>query len=222
MDNLFSLVFPPECVFCGNFGAFVCLGCLNSCRKVCRFDKIPILETTHSLNVFSYFVYEKKIRDCIRQAKYSQKRFSALKDVSKFALRDMLRREVQFPLGLVIPIPLSAKKKKYRGFNQAEIIAAVFSKAYGLNLETKVLERSHDTSAQHRLDRQERLRNLEGAFGVKKDLRGESLILVDDICTTGATLIEAAQELYKAGASQVSAFTLSSQPKIYGKNTNGL
>jgi ComF family protein len=225
MDNLLDLLFPPKCIFCGNYGSVVCPLCLDTSRRTRKFDSLPIpfsptsLNKHPSLNVFSYFVYEKKIRDTIKRSKYSQKRFSALREVSKFALQDMLARHVTFPDSTVVPIPLSNKKQRRRGFNQAALIAEVFSKAYAMPLTNSLLLRQQDTSSQHRLDRQQRLQNLKGAFVSSPQVVGKSIILVDDICTTGATLIEAAGVLYHNGASDVTAFTLSRQPRIYGSTS---
>jgi ComF family protein len=109
----------------------------------------------------------------------------------------------------VIPIPLSAQKMRYRGFNQAEIIASIFAKGYGLSMQNSILSRQRDTVSQHRLNKEERLENMKDAFSVPPSVANRSFILVDDICTTGATLIEAANVFYKAGAAEVTAFTLS-------------
>jgi ComF family protein len=104
---------------------------------------------------------------------------------------------------------LSVKKQRFRGFNQAEIVADMVSKAYGIPCQNSILNRQKDTTAQHRLNKEERLKNMSGAFSVIPEISNCSFLLVDDICTTGATLTEAASSLYRAGASRVEAFTLS-------------
>jgi len=163
----------------------------------------------HPLQVFSYFVYETKIRDCIKYSKYSKKQFAVLREVSKYAISDMLAKKILFPNAYVIPIPLSNQKKKSRGFNQAEIIASVLAKGYGFSLQNSILTRQKDTLSQHRLNKEARLENMKGAFAVPSVVKGHKFILVDDICTTGATLIESANAFYAAGALEVVAFTLS-------------
>ena len=209
MDNLLTLIFPPKCIICGNYGSLFCSGCLSSCRKLRRNYTLKLKKPHPSLDVFCYFVYERSIRECIKQSKYSRKQFAVLKEVSKVVIEDMLRRGIGFKVDYILPIPLSLAKKRYRGFNQAEVIAQVVSKAYAIPNQNSILIRQKNTTAQHRLNKQERLENMRGAFGVIPNVTGKTFLLVDDICTTGATLTEAAQTLYRAGAKKVEAFTLS-------------
>ncbi len=209
MDNLLNLMFPPKCVFCENYGNYVCRACLQSCRTVKKFYKIGPLYNGKFLYIFCYFVYENKVRDCIRNAKYSRKQFAVLTELSKYALEGSMAERIKFQNAYVIPVPLSKKKMRYRGFNQAAVVAAVFGKAYGLPVRDSVLFRKKETISQHRLDRERRLKNMRGAFYASSLAAGRSFVLIDDIYTTGATLIEAAESLYKKEALQVTAFTLS-------------
>jgi len=209
MDNLLTLIFPPKCIVCGNYGSLFCSGCLASCRKLRRTYTSRLKAPYPPLSIFCYFVYERSIRECIKQSKYSRKQFAVLKEVSKSAVEDMLKRGTIFKADYIVPIPLSLAKKRCRGFNQAEVIAQVISKAYTIPNQNSILVRQKNTTAQHRLNRQERLENMKGAFRVIPDVTGKTFLLVDDICTTGATLMEVAQTLYRAGAKKVEAFTLS-------------
>lgn len=235
MPNLLDLVFPPKCVFCENFGSLVCNDCLASFRKVSKFHVYPLVYPLDSkksyekstsfdfvpsleIKVFSYFSYENQIRECIKYSKYSKKQFAILREITKYAVTHMLLEKIAFfnsDLGqsdlkpVVVPIPLSKAKQKYRGFNQAEVIASVFAKGYSLSMQNSILTRQRDTEAQHRLNKGERLKNISGAFAVSPRVAQQSFILVDDICTTGATLIEVANTFYAFGAKEVTAFTLS-------------
>jgi competence protein ComFC len=209
MDNILNLIFPPKCVFCENYGSLFCESCLKTCRHLCRNYTLTSLRAIKPLQVFCYFAYEDKIRECIKYSKYSKKQFAVLREVSKYAVSELLRRKIEFPQSYVIPIPLSNQKKRDRGFNQAEIIASVFAKGYGLPMQNSILTRQKETTSQHRLNKEERLENMKDAFAVPDCVKGHSFILVDDICTTGATLIESANAFYKAGAKGVTAFTLS-------------
>ncbi|MBD3365848.1 hypothetical protein GF360_00725 [candidate division WWE3 bacterium] len=244
MDNLLKLIFPPKCIVCGNYGSLFCTACIRESRKLRRHYQLPLEfenakgdfvfdseKTSHalnqrrqstelptSLNLFSYFVYEKRIRDCIRKAKYSKKQFAALREVTKHAVSDMLARNIKFQADYIIPIPLSTRKKHSRGFNQAKVIAEILGRAYKIPYQYSILTRQKTTTAQHRLNKRERLKNMKGAFKVVPGMAGLKknkmrFLLVDDICTTGATLTEAAQTLYAAGAWEVSAFTLSKRLK---------
>ena len=113
----------------------------------------------------------------------------------------------------VLPVPLSAERLRQRGYNQALLLARALARP---KVRERWLLRTHDTLAQSRLNRTERLRNLHGAFAVSaqvpRDLGGRHLLLVDDVMTTGATLHAAASVLREAGAAHVSALVLARTP----------
>ena len=112
---------------------------------------------------------------------------------------------------LIVPVPLSQERIKERGFNQASEIAFPVSKLTNIRLADDCLIRVRDTKRQSEItDKNLRANNVSGAFGVSErwDLTGMTLIIVDDVATTGATLHEAAVALYKAGASKVLCIAL--------------
>lgn len=109
-----------------------------------------------------------------------------------------------------IPVPLSAKRERERGFNQSARLAEAMSVHLGLATWNHVLMRDHFTSSQTRLTPEERLRNVSGAFRVAGDparLRGTHLLLVDDVVTTAATLNACAAALFAGGARIISYVT---------------
>ena len=91
---------------------------------------------------------------------------------------------------IVIPMPLHGARERERGFNQSEVLAKVLSRRWGLDCERRSLIRIKNTDHQARLAPHERISNIRGAFAVKnqESVRGRSVLLVDDVCTTGATL----------------------------------
>ncbi len=113
----------------------------------------------------------------------------------------------------VLPIPLSAHRLRERGFNQALLLARILAPA---KTDATLLLRLHDTQAQSNLGRAQRLRNLQGALAVDPlraaALQGRSVLLVDDVMTTGATLQAAALALRQAGARTVSALVFARTP----------
>jgi ComF family protein len=109
----------------------------------------------------------------------------------------------------LVPVPLSAKRERERGFNQSERLAAALAARLDLDV-WHVLLRTHFTSSQTRLTPEERLRNVSGAFRVTGDparLRGAHLVLVDDVVTTAATLNACAAALFAGGTRIISYVT---------------
>ena len=111
---------------------------------------------------------------------------------------------------LVCPVPLHPRRQRERGFNQSELLARSLAAHFGAELAPHLLARVRDTAPQIDLPRAERQANVRGAFAVPKPEKaaGKSVLVVDDVFTTGATLRECARVLRRAGASRVLIFTL--------------
>lgn len=115
---------------------------------------------------------------------------------------------------ILVPIPLSKKRLRERGFNQSEILAEELSyrnQGRNFTVETSVLYRTKDTGSQALIkDRETRMNNVKGCFAVsnKNKILGKNIILIDDITTTGATLEEARKVLVDNGARRVIAVTV--------------
>ena len=112
---------------------------------------------------------------------------------------------------LVVP-PLGSASLRQRGFNQAVEIARIVASRLGPRLSREGLIKVRDTGAQHALDARARRANLRGAFACRLRLAGESVAIVDDVVTTGATADVLAAELKKAGAGKVSVWSVARTP----------
>ena len=125
-------------------------------------------------------------------------------------------RDVIEERAALIPIPLSATRKRERGFNQTEIIADGLSRCWQIPVRNDVLLRASSGRSQTQLTPGERLGNVAGAFSVpaisRASIGGAHLILVDDVVTTGATLRAAAAALFAAGARTISYMTFGRAP----------
>jgi competence protein ComFC len=110
----------------------------------------------------------------------------------------------------IIPIPMLKRDLRKRSFNQTESIARVISEKLNIALQTNILSKVKRTRLQANLGRDERWSNVKGAFAIgdETDLSNAHCLLVDDIVTTGATCLEAAKALYKAGADKITIFSL--------------
>jgi predicted amidophosphoribosyltransferase len=111
---------------------------------------------------------------------------------------------------LLVPVPLHPVKQREREFNQAERLARRLSKASCIPLNNNILRRIQPTLTQTRLSREERAENVRGAFALagSPDLKGQRIVLIDDVMTTGATTNACARVLRRAGASQVCVWTV--------------
>jgi len=110
-------------------------------------------------------------------------------------------------LDVIIPVPLHKNRQRQRGYNQAELIARYAAGQLGLKCENSVLIKTVETKAQSLLSKSQRLGNLEGSFTVKspKCVEGKSVLLVDDIVTTGSTINQCCKALKLAGAERIIA-----------------
>ena len=113
-------------------------------------------------------------------------------------------------ISAVVPIPLSRKRLRQRGFNQAGLVAIRLGKEMGLPVFPNLLLRVRDTTAQKELNEEERKNNLKRAFKTSANkVQLDHILLIDDIYTTGTTMNEAAKELKRAGAAEVYCLSIS-------------
>lgn len=163
--------------------------------------------------------YDGELRELVHLFKYN-----AVKPAGRL-LATLLRRtiaELQLPADLVlIPVPLWPGKRQARGFNQAEAIARAFCSlqaSSSIQLETSSLVRTRETASQTGLTRKQRRANVRGAFAVTKaeKVRGRSILLIDDVMTTGTTVNECARVLLRAGAKEVFVATVARATREVG------
>ncbi len=108
---------------------------------------------------------------------------------------------------MIIPVPIHHLKKAERGYNQSDYLAKGLSKSLNIPYSSKAIKRIKYTVSQTGLNMNERALNVSNAFKVRhtKKVLGKNILILDDVCTTGATLLECGIALYKAGASSVYA-----------------
>ncbi|MBA1273294.1 ComF family protein [Stutzerimonas azotifigens] len=115
----------------------------------------------------------------------------------------------------LLPVPLSQKRLRERGFNQAQMLAGWLSRSLDIKIDEHSLIRTQDTASQQQLDAARRRRNLRQAFALTSagTIRGRHLALIDDVLTTGATAEALARLLKRAGAARVDVYCLARTPK---------
>lgn len=198
------------------FPNFTCLCCGDELRskdsfcKKClsKFKSNADLITLVSKNGKQYFdradapfVYEAPISDLIMELKYSDNGMAAK------AIAPYMAELITHPPDVLIPVPLCKKRQKERGYNQAELLARAIGEIIHVPVRTDILTRVKATAPQKHMSVCEREANLKGAFCVSPleagEAYGSSIMLVDDVFTSGSTVNECARVLKKAGVRKV-------------------
>lgn len=161
-------------------------------------------------------IHQGSLMALVHQLKY-QRRLALISPMGRM-LRDTFQRYWHArPVDLALPIPLHPKRLRQRGFNQAALLlratwqqaACDAARVPRISDRVPMLVRARSTPPQTGLNRRERQRNIRGAFSVtdRDGIKGQRLLLLDDVFTTGATVEEAARVLLKAGADSVDVLT---------------
>lgn len=169
-----------------------------------------ITPTKKSSGVLAFFPYrESAVKKAIILIKENEEKEIA-KKISE-ALHDYLMDEIAeenelygFEEPLVVPIPLFDKKMLEKDFNHSEVFAKAIASVLNMEFSPKVLKKIKETKDQHGLSREERTENLKNAFEADEDkVSGRNIVLIDDVTTTGVTLLEAEKELFAKKARRV-------------------
>ena len=217
--NVVDLVFPPTCPGCETMGYRWCENCQKSVirmsTEVCQVcgepSKVALCERCSSsrpafVQMRSWAVFKQPVRNALHSLKYRQNvglGQSLAESISSSLIK------LNWPVQVVVPIPLSEQRQRERGYNQVGLIARPLANLHHLAYLPHGLRRSRHTRSQVGLSIDERKRNLQNAFlSEPKLVRGKNILLMDDVCTTGATLVDAARALTEAGAKSVYAYTV--------------
>ena len=244
-SSLFSILFPSDCRICHapltNIATLpVCEPCLAQIvpldGPLCQICGEKLFHASaeaedkplcgicrrvgaHFRRAAAYGAYEGALRDLIHLFKYNGirpagKALGGLlnQTVAAMALPDSV---------IVVPVPLWSGKRTARGFNQAEAIARSFmdfQSPSSIQLDTSILVRTRETASQTGLTRHQRRDNVRGAFAVVNPakVKGRSILIVDDVMTTGTTAGECARVLRRAGAKEVFVATVARATKEAG------
>lgn len=224
--GLFDLIFPRKCLGCGRYGNYICESCLRKTRtspKICiECEKLSVDGITHTKckrplgldGAVSVWAYEGVIRKAILKLKYKFALEIAQELASLVAYSLNQRKIILPPRALLVPIPLHRLRGNWRGFNQAEEMGRLIAQKMGWNFIPDLLVRKKMIKAQTELKGDERLKNIRGVFALNSSYQltnqriNQSLVLFDDVLTTGATLKEAAKVLKRDGAKGVWGLTI--------------
>lgn len=213
MRAVLDVLLPPACAGCGVSGALLCRTCARSlppsfdpADRFAAADAGVVVGDEFAVAIAA-FAYAGAMRKALVALKYTGA--SRLAAVLARPALPALRRVIAIsgPAALV-PVPVHEERRRIRGYNQADLLAKELAGIAGLPL-VDLLLRTRATTKQHRLNRTARLANLRGAFEVREGLRvPQTLILVDDIITTTATLEACASVARAGGAEEVYALAI--------------
>ncbi len=230
-EMLLQWIYPPHCIFCQKLlkigkETMLCMDCENTFRyndgPVCQKCGCPMYISQKYCDRCQNtdFVFERGIAafsyDMVKEgiAHFKLKGFK--RDAKPFGelMGDYLLTyytEIAQQSDLLVPVPMYEKKQKKRGFNQSELLAEELSKRIQKKCSIKNLKRIRQTVPQSRLSAKERKANVKNAFALEnqEEIRQKTILLIDDIFTTGITMDECAKVLYKNGAKKVFFFCLS-------------
>ena len=208
-EKILGVFFPDSCLGCGERGPLLCAECLLD---------LPMARSAEYPWITSLYAYQdSRVRGLVKKIKFKNTRHG----VDIFA--EALARAVTEYVGeeamligerkiLLVPIPLSLKRAKTRGYNQSELLARAMLKYLDRDkfcIDAKLLVKEIETTAQADMKRKsERLTNLGACFRVTRSSSGECVILIDDVTTTGATLGAARSSLRAAHFTHIHAFTI--------------
>ncbi|MFP3855406.1 MAG: double zinc ribbon domain-containing protein [Anaerolineales bacterium] len=210
LGSLLDLLFPRRCAGCGRPGEVWCLRCQSQleifpqarcqhCGRNTRGMGVycgPCLEALAHPPILSYARYRQPLRRALLSLKYRA-------DMELAGIMAGWLRELWLGSGweatMVVPVPLSPKRYRKRGYNQADLLASALAELIGIEHRTDVLWRSRETGSQVGLDYQQRWRNVAGAFQANAEkTAGDRVLLVDDLYTTGSTLTACAEAFTNA------------------------
>lgn len=228
---ILEILFPAKCLGCGQEGLWLCRTCSDRlipksehCCPVCEKALTPAGNTCFACKkktsldaLFGVFPYESGL---LKRAVHSYKyRFvSELHlPLGNFLTTALQASALPLP-DLLLPVPLHPRRLRWRGFNQALLLATGLSEnlapGFTLPLCSEALQREKYTPPQMEIpDKQRRRTNVQDAFVVTRPeiIKGRNILLVDDVATTGSTLCECAKVLKKSGAAQVWAIVIARQ-----------
>jgi ComF family protein len=211
LHSCVNVMLPAHCASCGKYPASYPLPICRECSSLILSAPTPSPKTSKNLEkILSCRAYEGPLKECLKNFKYGGNRRSL--DIFRVLLLDFLDKERSSFNGTdgIIPVPLHPAKRRVRGYNQSELIAEMLASEISSPVFYHSLIKIKNNAPQTGLPKNKRFKNPGGSFAVVDRLRiaGKTLLLVDDIVTTGATLEACARELLRAGARSITGFTL--------------
>lgn|SRR5574344_211342 len=202
--SLLDWIYKKKCYFCGKSNESVKM--CSKCFDELEFLPAEINRTFNKVNIYCAGVYSKNLQKMIRGLKYHGQKDLAFYQ-AKFMWQYFQKLGIEGDFQIV-PVPIFLKRKKQRKYNHMELVAEEFSKLSGFDVNFNLIKRIKDTKPQYKLNKTQRMMNLSKAFEIDKNkfINGKKILIIDDICTTGATFEEMIKEFNASNIYDLTCF----------------
>ena len=232
IEKIISIIYPPKCGICGKLDEnFLCKKCvimlknelksqINENNNYNKSNNVNLDEQTgffidekineqYFIQHIYFFKYEGIIRKIILDYKFNEKSY-LYKTIVNFLLKDKKIFEILKFYDIIIPVPISNKRKKERGYNQSLLIAREISKLTDIPYTNDCLFKIKNIIEQSKLNKEDRIQNVQGVYKLKNEdvLQGKNILLIDDIYTTGSTVRECCKTLKQANIKEIGVLTI--------------
>ena len=215
IEPLINIVVPPICILCNNPLAehqnTICTSCRKKLIAVSPLLSANLLREINTAQIPAIYIgyeYSDILKELMHLFKYE--RFTSLSSVFAEAIAVQVGKNEN--IDLILPVPLHPKKKHERGYNQSELIVKKLSELLDIDYKCDVIERKKYTVSQTTLNKNERMQNVGDAFVCQGNVQNKTLLIVDDVITTGSTLKACAQSVLQKGAKSVYLAAVTTPP----------
>jgi ComF family protein len=202
-EVILDILFPKFCCGCSKLDTYLCGSCFNSLELLSSPIKLSL--TNHYIKkITAVCYYDKTVKELIHTYKYD-----SVKDISETIAQFIFYTTTLPQVDYITAVPLHPKRQLERGFNQSELVARTLAQYCTIQYST-LLKREVSRSAQATIvDFEARQENIAGQFAIAEvNITGKSILIFDDVCTTGATLNECAKILLNHGAASAEGLVL--------------
>lgn len=201
--NLLDWIYKKKCYFCKSSKEAVKM--CSKCYEEMDFLPVQVNRVLEGENIYCAGVYSKNLQKLIRGLKYHNQKdlaYYLAKFMAEYFSKITNKNDFE-----VVPVPIFKKREKKRKYNHMNLVGEEFCRITSNTLNKDLIKRIKDTKPQYKLKRNERVKNLSNAFQVDlSQYHGKTILLIDDICTTGSTFEEMIKELKRNGINDIICF----------------
>ncbi len=206
LRSIIDWIYPPVCSICrenAELTPFLCSKCFS---KLNLFDGTPDSIRYHkdrpAKEVKALYYFDETLQQLIHDIKYRDASYVAA--FLGVKLGEYYKEKEIAKCDALIPVPLYPVRKRERTYNQSACLARGISREWGVEVKEKCIKRVRNTNTQTKLNKEERQLNIQGAFKIRDRVNlPESVCIVDDVFTTGATTMELARTIKRAGVKEI-------------------